>query len=79
MTTPLPPATRLGIAIDMDALQVLMREFINEYPPDSPSRTEYEWRFSTFLYWLRKRRESPDSNILTFRDKKGVSNGTGGS
>lgn len=49
---------RTGIVIDLDYLRDLMREFIDEYPPDNPSRTEYEWRFSTFLYWLQKRMET---------------------
>ncbi len=54
--------TKLGITIDLGQLSALMREFIDEYPADNPCRTEYEWRFSTFLYWLRKRREKEDGD-----------------
>jgi len=50
-----PP--KLAIAIDLDRLQRLMEEFIDEYAPDNPSVTEYQWRFSTFLYWLRRKRQ----------------------
>jgi hypothetical protein len=59
---PARPGAKVGIAIDLDQLQALMQEFIDEHPPDNPSRTEYEWRFSTFLYWLRKRMEIIDES-----------------
>jgi hypothetical protein len=49
---------KLAIAIDLEQLQALMEEFIDEYSPDNPSLIEYQWRFSTFLYWLRKRQET---------------------
>jgi hypothetical protein len=54
--------TKLAIAIDLDQLRELMEEFINEYPPDSPSVVEYQWRFSTFLFWLQRRQETTNES-----------------
>jgi hypothetical protein len=72
-TTPPPPTTRLGIAIDLDQLRGLMREFIDEQKRDYPEQHETELAFEVFLQWLRQRqRESPDNNILTFRVEKGT-------
>lgn len=46
---------KLGIVINLDDLRSLMREFIDEHPP--LDRPPYEWRFETFLQWLKLHRE----------------------
>jgi hypothetical protein len=71
---PMTTTTKTAIAIDLDQLRRLMREFIDERAPDSSSVTEYEWRFETFLQWLSKRRVA-DDNVLTFKIEKGAGNG----
>jgi hypothetical protein len=63
--------TKAGIAIDLDQLRSYTREFIDERAPDSSSVTEYEWRFETFLQWL-KNRQGPVDNVLTFKIEKGA-------
>jgi hypothetical protein len=69
-TTPPPPATRLGIAIDLGALEALMKIYLAECV-DKDEQLLEEVRLSTFIAWLSKRqRESSDSNILTFRVEK---------
>ena len=71
-TTPPPPAPRLGIAIDLDALETLMKVYVAECVDEDEQLLE-EVRLSTFIAWLsRRQRESPDSNILTFRVEKGA-------
>jgi len=71
-TTPPPPATTLGIAIDLGALEALMKIYVAECV-DKDEQLLEEVRLSTFIAWLSKRqRESPDSNILTFRVEKGA-------
>lgn len=67
--------TKTGIVIDLDQLRGYMRQFIDERRTlDNSSVTEYEWRFETFLQWL-KNRQGPVDNILTFKIEKGAGNG----
>jgi hypothetical protein len=70
MTT---PPTKIGIAIDLDQLRDLMREFMSEVVTDDDNNI-YAWPFETFLQWLSKRRVA-DDNVLTFRIEKGAGNG----
>lgn len=64
--------TKLAIAIDLDELRRLMREFtdsrvvISEVP-------SYELRFEHFLQWLRRKRTGDDNG--TKRQYSGTSNG----
>lgn len=65
MTSP-----RLGIAIDLDQLRGLMREFIDDRKQHG-EQTETELTFELFLQWVRRREQQPaDSNLLTFRVEK---------
>lgn len=53
----LPPTQpKLGITIDMDSLQLLVREYLAQLPPRD--RLESQLRFSHFLIYLRKRQET---------------------
>ena len=62
-TTPPPPATRLGIAIDLDSLRQLMREFIDEVAgADADLKVTMEWTMEAWLQWLRKKREAGTNN-----------------
>jgi len=73
MATPPPPTTRLGIAIDLDQLRGLMREFIDEAAGETEDIPAYEWRFERFLQWAKRKREGEmNSNILPFRVEKGT-------
>lgn len=60
-TTPPPPATRLGIAIDLDGLRDLMREFMSEVVTDEDNNI-YAWPFETFLQWAMKRQRQETTN-----------------
>jgi len=73
----LTPPTKLGIAIDLDELRGLMREFIDEQKRDYPEQHETELAFEVFLQWLlrRQRESTSDNNILTFKMEKGAGNG----
>ena len=66
--------TKAGIAIDLDQLRDLMREFMSEVITDDDNNI-YAWPFETFLQWPSKRRVA-DDNVLTFRIGKGAGNGT---
>ena len=50
-----PTTTKLAIAIDLDQLRALMREFVNEQEPDPDRRVGLEWTMEIFLQWLLKR------------------------
>jgi hypothetical protein len=65
-------ATKAGIAIDLDQLRDLMREFMSEVVTDDDNNV-YAWPFETFLQWL-KNRQGPVDNVLTFRIEKGARN-----
>ena len=56
---------RLGIAINLDHLRELSREFIDHVTVDEDidegNRVGMEWTFETFLQWLRKKQET--SNV----------------
>lgn len=57
MTTPIP---RLGIAIDLDALDALVREFIAEHEnvaDDDDDGLFQRILLSTFILWVRRRQE----------------------
>jgi hypothetical protein len=65
MTTPVNlhpfPAragAKVGIAIDLDHLRRLMREFTIEQEPDADERVSLDLTFEIFLQWLRKRMET---------------------
>ena len=58
MTISPPSTTKLAIAIDLDELRGLMREFIDEQKRDYPEQYEIELTFEVFLQWLRKRQET---------------------
>lgn len=49
------PTTKLAIAIDLDQLAALTREYLAQLPPRD--RLESQLRFSHFLMFLRKRQE----------------------
>jgi hypothetical protein len=58
-----PPTAKLAIAIDLDELRGLMREFVNEQEDDEELKVSLDWTFETFLQWLRrKRQETTDGN-----------------
>lgn len=52
--------TNLAIAIDLDQLRELMREFVaTRFGPVADERYDYEYRFEIFPQWLvRKRQET---------------------
>jgi hypothetical protein len=58
-----PVTTKLAIAIDLDQLRDLMREFINhvtltdDLEVDTDDHVDMEWTFEMFLQWLKKRQE----------------------
>lgn len=63
-----------AIAIDLDHLRELMREFLDEmqhrghvteYGPDSLS----DWKFETFLQWVANR-QRPPANLLHFEARE---------
>lgn len=54
MTT---PPIKLGIAIDLDELRRLMREFMSEVVTDDDNNI-YAWPFETFLQWAKKKRRA---------------------
>ena len=59
-----PP--KLAIAIDLDAFEALVREYIVEHEDISDDDTDGLYRrilLSTFILWLRKRQET--SNVPT--------------
>lgn len=58
---------KAAVVINLSELQRLMDQFINEYSPDNPSVTEYQWRFSTFLFWLRKQQRQETTNATDTR------------
>jgi hypothetical protein len=73
MTTTTPTTPKLGIAIDLDQLGGMVREYLAQLAPRD--RLEAQLRFSHFLMWARRRRESGsviDGNVLTFRIEKEV-------
>jgi hypothetical protein len=55
--------TKLAIAINLDQLRDLMREFINhvtltdDLEVDTDDHVDMEWTFEMFLQWLKKRQE----------------------
>ena len=51
-------SAKLAIAIDLNQLRALMREFVNEQEPDADRRVGLEWTMEVFLQWLRKRMEA---------------------
>jgi hypothetical protein len=55
---PARAGAKVGIAIDLDHLRRLMREFIDEHADSHSSQIRLEWTFETFLQWLRKRMET---------------------
>jgi len=71
-TTPPPPTTRLGIAIDLDGLRQLMREFIDEHEKDEELKVSLDWTFETFLQWLRKRQEMNNEAKTTYTQQQAV-------
>jgi hypothetical protein len=75
-TTPTP---RMGIAIDLDALDALVREFIAEHEHVDDNDDDGLFQrilLSTFILWVRRRQEQqaatqlPTTNLLTFRIEK---------
>lgn len=58
----LPPEPKLGIAINLDQLRQLMREFVNEQEPDPDKRVGLEWTMEIFLQWLRRKRQETMSD-----------------
>jgi len=58
------PTTKLAIAIDLDQLRGLMREFVNEQEPDPDRRVGLEWTMEVFLQWLRRKRQGIMSDEL---------------
>jgi hypothetical protein len=48
--------TKLAIAIDLDQLRALMREFIDERK-EYGEQTETELTFGLFLQWVKKQQE----------------------
>jgi hypothetical protein len=48
--------TKLAIAINLDQLRDLMREFMSEVVTDDDNNI-YAWPFETFLQWAKKRQE----------------------
>jgi hypothetical protein len=49
--------TKLAIAINLDQLRDLMREFMSEVVTDDDNNI-YAWPFETFLQWAKKRQET---------------------
>ena len=49
-----PP--KLAIAINLDDLRDLMRQFMSEVVTDNDNNI-YAWPFETFLQWLRRKRQ----------------------
>ena len=79
--TPTTPTPRLGIAVDLDGLRELIRDFINEQAAGVPGidgvdlKTDLEFTFEVFLRWAMKRQQAaiqhpPTTNLLTFRIEK---------
>jgi hypothetical protein len=62
-------STKLAIAIDLDQLRDLMRQFMSEVVTDDDDNV-YAWPFETFLQWAMKRRREAVDNVLTFRGEK---------
>jgi len=54
--------TKLAIAIDLDELRELMREFVDECKEEFPEQYETELTFEVFLQWLRKRMETTNES-----------------
>lgn len=59
--------TKLAIAIDLDELRKLMREFLNDMETKGHatvfSRDSLtDWKFEVFLQWLQRRQETIDVN-----------------
>jgi hypothetical protein len=55
---PARAGAKVGIAIDLDHLRRLMREFTIEQEPDADERVSLDLTFEIFLQWLRKRMET---------------------
>jgi hypothetical protein len=68
-------STKLAIAIDLDQLRDLMREFMSEVVTDDDNNI-YAWPFETFLQWVMKRRREAANNVLTFRVEREGDNDT---
>ena len=56
-----PLRPRLAIAINLDELRDLMREFMSEVITDDDNNI-YAWPFETFLQWAMKRQRQETMN-----------------
>jgi hypothetical protein len=54
--------TKLAIAIDLDRLRGLMREFIDEHEKDDELKVSLDWTFELFLQWVIRRRQQ-ETNV----------------
>lgn len=44
-------------------IEALAREFIDDYPPDNSTATQYQYTISTFLAWLARREREGRTNV----------------
>jgi hypothetical protein len=69
--------TKLAIAINLDDLRDLMREFMSEVVTDEDNNI-YAWPFETFLQWAmkRQREEKGNDTQTSSAGKKATDSGT---
>jgi hypothetical protein len=60
--TPTPP-TKLGIAIDLDELESLAKDYIRDMGGDGDNDISERLTLSSFIVWLRQRESTNDNNL----------------